>query len=298
MVARTNYGKLVDVINPPNLIDIQTASYREFLQLDVPGTRRKHVGLQAVFKEVFPIESYDGRYVLDFVKYEFSVPKMDPYECLREGQTYAGPLHVTFRLKDGDNVREESVYMGEITLMTPQGSFIINGAERAIVSQLHRSPGICFEQSTHSSGTILYSFRIIPDRGSWVEVQFDSSDLLWIYLDRRHRRRKFLATTFLRALLPDRTDESSASVGNDEEILALFYPVEKLKLSSTVSEEKLVNRVFRDDVIDVDSQTVLARKYDPVTENLLAQMRAAGFKEVEFIDTSWDGGVLLKSVLR
>ena len=113
MVARTNYGKLVDVINPPNLIDIQTASYREFLQLDVPGTRRKHVGLQAVFKEVFPIESYDGRYVLDFVKYEFSVPKMDPYECLREGQTYAGPLHVTFRLKDGDNVREESVYMGK-----------------------------------------------------------------------------------------------------------------------------------------------------------------------------------------
>lgn len=172
MAERTNYGKLVDVMDPPNLIEIQTVSYREFLQRDVAPSKRKQTGLQAVFKEVFPIESYDGRYVLDFVKYEFGEPKMDELTCLREGETFAAPLHVTFRLKEGEEIREEVVYMGEIPLMTPQGSFVVNGAERVVVSQLHRSPGICFEQSTHSSGSILYSFRIIPDRGSWVEVQF------------------------------------------------------------------------------------------------------------------------------
>ncbi len=286
MVARTNYGKLVEVIDPPNLIEIQTASYKEFLQIDVSPSSRKAVGLQAVFKEVFPIESYDGRYVLDFVKYEFVMPKTDAYEALREGQTYAGTLHVTFRLKDGEEVREEDVYMGEIPLMTAPGSFVINGAERVIVSQLHRSPGICFEQSPHSSGSMLYSFRIIPDRGSWVEVQFDSSDLLWIYLDRRHRRRKFLATTFLRAL----------GYSTDEDLLGLFYSFRKLKLSEHLDADKLSTLVFREDVIDIESQTVLARKYEPLSENVLSQMKAAGFKEAEIVDVSWDNGVMLKSV--
>jgi DNA-directed RNA polymerase subunit beta len=286
MVERTNFGKLVEVIEPPNLIEIQTASYKDFLQIDVPPGSRKPIGLQAVFKEVFPIESYDGRYLLDFVKYEFSKPKADPYEVLREGQTYAGTLQVTFRLKDGEEVREESVYMGEIPLMTAQGAFVVNGAERVIVSQLHRSPGICFEQSVHSSGSMLYSFRIIPDRGSWVEVQFDASDLLWIYLDRRHRRRKFLATTFLRAL----------GYGADEDLLALFYTFRKLKLSDTIAVEKLANLVFREDVIDIESQTVLARKYEPLSENVLSQMKAAGFKDVEVVDIAWDGGIMLKSV--
>ncbi len=286
MVERTNFGKLVEVIDPPNLIEIQTASYKEFLQIDVPPSSRKGIGLQAVFKEVFPIESYDGRYVLDFVKYEFVMPKTDAYETLREGQTYAGTLHVTFRLKDGEEVREEDVYMGEIPLMTAPGSFVINGAERVIVSQLHRSPGICFEQSVHSSGSMLYSFRIIPDRGSWVEVQFDSSDLLWIYLDRRHRRRKFLATTFLRAL----------GYSADEDLLSLFYSFRKLKLSETVDADKLSTLVFREDVIDIESQTVLARKYEPLSENVLSQMKAAGFKDAEIVDVSWDNGVMLKSV--
>ena len=286
MVERTNFGKLVEVIEPPNLIEIQTASYKDFLQLDVPAGSRKNVGLQAVFKEVFPMRGWEGRYVLDFVKYEFTMPKDDPYEILRDGQTYAGTLHVTFRLKDGDEVREETVYMGEIPLMTAQGSFIINGAERVIVSQLHRSPGICFEQSVHSSGNMLFSFRIIPDRGSWVEVQFDASNLLWIYMDRRHRRRKFLATTFLRAL----------GFGTDEDLLSLFYTFRKLKLSETVSPEKLALLRLRDDVIDVDSQTRLAKRYDELSEDLLAKMKAAGFKDVDLVDVTWDKGVMLKSI--
>jgi DNA-directed RNA polymerase subunit beta len=277
---------MVDVIDPPNLIEIQTASYCDFLQKETQPTRRKHQGLQAVFKEVFPVESYDGRYVLDFVKYEFSEPKMDQLQCLSEGETYSAPLHVTFRLKEGEEVREEAVYMGEIPLMTPSGSFVINGAERVVVSQLHRSPGICFEQSVHSSGAILYSFRIIPDRGSWVEVQFDSSDHLWIYLDRRHRRRKFMVTTFLRAI----------GYGTDEELLALFYTTETLKTDGAHNAKTLASYVFKDDVLDAESQTVLARRYDPATESALAQMKAAGVKTVPVVNISYDLGIMLKSI--
>ena len=167
---RVDYGSIKEVITPPNLIEIQSKSYMEFLQEDVDLNKRKMVGLQSVMKEVFPIESYDGQCLLDFVKYEIQEPKMDALECLREGVTYAAPLYVTFRLKEADEVREEDIYMGEIPLMSEQGSFVINGAERVIVSQLHRSPGIYFEQSEHANGSWLYSFRIIPDRGSWIEV--------------------------------------------------------------------------------------------------------------------------------
>ncbi|MBM3890993.1 MAG: DNA-directed RNA polymerase subunit beta, partial [Verrucomicrobia bacterium] len=142
MRERKNFGKLVDTIEPPNLIEIQTESYVDFLQKGVDPDRRKLVGLQGVFKEVFPIESYDGQVKLDFVRYTIGDPKLDVLECQREGVTYSAPLHVVFRLQrqSGGGI-EEGVYMGEIPLMTPPGTFVINGAERVIVSQLHRSPG-------------------------------------------------------------------------------------------------------------------------------------------------------------
>ncbi len=286
MANRINYGKLTDIIEAPDLIEIQTNSYKDFLQLDAPATKRKRVGLQAVFREVFPIESYDGKVVLDFVKYEISEPKMKPVECIREGQSYSAPLYVTFRLKDGDEVREEDVYMGEVPLMTEQGSFIINGAERVVVSQLHRSPGICFEQNLHPNGTMLYSFRIIPDRGSWVEVQFDTSDNLHIYLDRTRRRRKFLASTFLRALGYD----------TDDDILSIFYTLEDLDLKGSPSDADLAHRVLREDAIDVSSSTVLARRYEPVTRELVKQMKAAGISTIRVVNVAWDEGLLLKSI--
>jgi DNA-directed RNA polymerase subunit beta len=286
MGERANFSKLEAVIEPPDLIEIQTRSYRDFLQRDVAPSRRKRQGLQAVFKEVFPIESYDGRYVIDFVHYELSEPKQDPQEALREGQTFAAPLHVTFRLKDGDEVREESVYMGEVPLMTEDGAFVVNGAERVVVSQLHRSPGICSERSLHANGQTIYSMRIIPDRGSWIEIQFDTSDLIWIFMDRRRRRRKFLATTFLRAL----------GYGSDEELLGLYYAFETLRLSGTLDDTATADRVFKDDVLDLDSKTVLARRYEPVTATVLDQMRDAGFKQAEVVNVSWDGGVFLQSV--
>jgi DNA-directed RNA polymerase subunit beta len=286
MVERKNFGKLEAVINPPDLIEIQTVSYARFLQLDVPPSKRKHEGLQAIFREVFPIESYDGRYVLDFVKYELSEPKEGPYEALYNGQTFSAPLHVTFRLKDGDEVREEKVYMGEVPLMTEHGSFVINGAERVVVSQLHRSPGICSEQAVHANGSMLYSIRLIPDRGSWIEVQFDTSDLIWIYMDRRRRRRKFLASTFLRAL----------GYGTDEELCSLFYEFKNLNLTGRIREEELENYVFKDDVIDIDSKALLARKFDQVTTGVLQQAADAGFKGVEVVDVSWDSGIFMTSI--
>ena len=285
MVERINFGQLSDVIELPDLIEIQTRSYREFLQMEAAPNKRKPVGLQAVFKEVFPIESYDGNCTLDFVKYEVTPPKQSAFECLKEGESHTAALHVTFRLKSQAEVREETVFMGEVPLITEQGTFIINGAERVIVSQLHRSPGICFEQTLHANGTLLHSFRIIPDRGSWVEVQFDTSDLLNIYLDRKKRRRKFLATTFLRAL----------GYGTDEELLGLFYAFEKIDVARA-KPEQMENRVVKADVVDADSQTILVKKFEPVTKDLLKQLQAAGISSLEAVNVSWDDGLLLKSV--
>ncbi len=288
MVQRTNFGKLVDVIEPPDLIEIQTQSYRDFLQAEAPPGRRKKMGLQAVFSELFPIESYDGQCILDFVAYDVKPAKMSPVECLRESASYTAPLYVTFRVKDPQEVREEEVYMGEIPLVTEQGTFIINGAERVVVSQLHRSPGICFETGIHPNGTILYSFRIIPDRGSWIEVQFDASDMLYVYLDRKRRRRKFLAPTFLRAL----------GYGTDEELLGLYYQFQTVDLTASLREVDVENLVLRSDVVDADSQSVLGRAYDPLTPELLKQMKTIGFTSVECVNVAWDEGLFLKSVRR
>ena len=163
---------------------------------------------------------------------------MDWLECLREGLTYGAPLYVTFLLKEeGKGAKEEKVFMGELPLMTPQGTFVINGAERVVVTQLHRSPGIAFEATQHPNGKMLHSFRVIPDRGSWYEAQFDTSDLLYVYLDRKKRRRKFLTTTFFRALSfldvegdngKGKDKDGGKTRGTDEEILKLFYDIEEL----------------------------------------------------------------------
>ncbi len=284
MVERREFGKLKAVSQPPDLIDIQTRSYQDFLQNDVPAGKRGNKGLQAIFKEVFPIEAFEGRYTLDFVKYEFSEPKMSALEALAKGATYAAPLHATFRLKDGDEIREEDVYMGEIPLMTRDGAFVVNGAERVIVSQLHRSPGLCSEKAVHPNGQTLYSVRLIPDRGSWIEVQFDTSDVMWVYLDRRRRRRKFYVTTFLRSL----------GYGTDEDLLKLFYTFRTLEVKKAMGADDLGKFCFKDDVIDLDSQAV--RRYEPVTEAVLVQMAAAGFATVGVVDISWDEGLFIKTL--
>src|ERR1700726_3400076 len=277
---RIQFGTIKEAIEPPNLIEVQLNSYVDFLQKDVQFAKRKNHGLQAVFKEVFPIESYDEKAVLDFSHYEIGEPKLTALEAQRESQTYSAPLHVTFQLREEKGTKEEKVYMGEIPLMTPQGTFVINGAERVVVSQLHRSPGIAFESSVHLNGKVLYSFRIIPDRGSWIEVQFDTSDLLYIYLDRRKRRRKFLATTFLRAL----------GYGSDEEVIKLFYNIETLKLSENLDEEELGTKVLTAEVRD--GEVTVARAFEPLTLATIRQIMALGIKEVKVIDISNDDTVV------
>jgi DNA-directed RNA polymerase subunit beta len=281
---RINFGRIKEVVAPPNLIEIQVDSYFEFLQLDASPSRRKNLGLQAVFTEVFPIESYDGKIVLDFHNYEIGEPKLTWLECLREGITYGAPLHVTFLLKDEKGTKEEKVFMGELPLMTPQGTFVINGAERVIVSQLHRSPGLAFEETIHPNGKRLHSFRIIPDRGSWYEAQFDTSDMLYVYLDRKKRRRKFLTTTFFRAL----------GYGSDEEILKLFYDVETLSVKSAENVEDLQNKVLVQDAVDEDKGIVVGRAFEPLSKAVIRQIADLGINKIKVVDTTVDDGIVVK----
>ncbi|MEA3346626.1 MAG: DNA-directed RNA polymerase subunit beta, partial [Candidatus Auribacterota bacterium] len=189
---RISYDRLKKRMDLPYLVEIQTESYSKFLQEQVLPEEKEDIGLQAVFNEVFPIKNYDESRTLEFVKYKLGVPKYDELECMKRGMTYEMPLKVTFRLHQGGHVEEEEVYMGCLPGMTSSGTFIVNGVERVVVSQLHRSPGICYEQEVHTRGHILFSFRIIPYRGSWLEVKFDQNDLIYIFLDRSIRRKKIL----------------------------------------------------------------------------------------------------------
>jgi DNA-directed RNA polymerase subunit beta len=291
---RINFGKIKEVITPPNLIELQTNSYLEFLQLDIAPSRRKNVGLQAVFKEVFPIESYDGKCVLDYHSYEIGEPKQDWLECLREGITFGAPLYVTFLLKEEKATKEEKVFMGELPLMTPQGTFVINGAERVIVSQLHRSPGLAFEATQHPNGKMLHSFRIIPDRGSWYEAQFDTSDLLYVYLDRKKRRRKFLTTTFFRALSFLDGEGKNKGGGTDADILKMFYEIEELTVKEAEKLEDITNKVLIEDAVDADKGVVVARAFEPLSKAVVKQIAELGTNKIRVVDTTSDDGIIIK----
>ncbi len=283
MLKREYFGTIEEVIEPPNLIEVQSKSYEDFLQKDVPPSKRTEGGLQAVFQEVFPIKSYDETIELGFVSYDIEDSKESALDALRTGETFSAALYVTFNLKDDTGTKKERVYMGELPMMTRRGTFVINGAERVIVSQLHRSPGICFEKSVHLNGKILHSFRIIPDRGSWLEVQFDTNDLAYVYLDRRRRRRKFLVTTFLRAL----------GYPTERDLVSNFYNIQKLKISEKMDEESLASLMAFEDI--VDGEVVVARAYEPLSIGVIRQLVALGQKTIEVIDSSEDE-ILVKSL--
>jgi DNA-directed RNA polymerase subunit beta len=283
---RINFGKIKEIIAPPNLIELQTQSFKDFVQLEASPTKRASVGLQAVFSEVFPIESYDGKCVLDFHSYDIGEPKLDWLECLRESLTFGAPLYVTFLLKDEQGTKEEKVFMGEMPLMTPQGTFVINGAERVIVSQLHRSPGLAFEATQHPNGKMLHSFRIIPDRGSWYEAQFDTSDMLYVYLDRKKRRRKFLTTTFFRAL----------GYGSDGDIIKLFYDIEDYSVKAAEKLEDIQNKVLIEDAVDEDKGIVVARAFEPLSKAVIKQIAELGITKIRVVDTSVDDGIIIKCI--
>jgi DNA-directed RNA polymerase subunit beta len=245
---RKTFGHIPEVAQMPNLIEVQKQSYDQFLQIHIPAEKRDNSGLQEVFKSVFPIEDFAGKSHLEFVKYEFEAPKYDVEECGQRGITFAAPLKVTLRLVVWDieeesglksirDIKEQEVYMGDIPLMTENGTFVVNGTERVIVSQMHRSPGVFFDHDqgkTHASGKFLYNSRIIPYRGSWLDFEFDAKDMVYARID---RRRKLPVTTLLMCLdsaetekVREKTEKAKKKMNlgsihgmSKEEILNVFY---------------------------------------------------------------------------
>ena len=302
---RKAFARLDRHVEIPNLIDIQKRSYEQFLQAD-PKAKREDIGLQAVFKSVFPIKDYNENCSLEFVEYRLEKPKYDVDECIARGMNYAAPVKVSIRLVVWDlnqdtgvrsirDVKEQEVYFGEIPLMTNNGTFIINGTERVIVSQLHRSPGAFFDHDRgkqHSSGKLLYSARIIPYRGSWIDFEFDAKDILHVRID---RRRKLPATVLLRALYksppnPDRKDPEADRAGlSAEEILGLFYRTEQIYFDGRA--EKVIDLdLHTDTVASVDIEnpeepgTFLIRSKKKITKAKLRQMKKLGLERMAIGD--------------
>ncbi len=259
---RVSFVKSKEIIDLPNLIEIQIKSFNEFMQADKLAHERERIGLEEVFQEIFPIKSYDEKTTLEYINYNLGVPKYSPEECIRRGITYNVTLKVQFKLTDETGIKEEEVYMGTIPVMTDKGTFVINGAERVIVSQLHRSPGIAFEKDRHPKGTTLYSFRIIPYRGSWLEASFDSNDLVYIFVDRKKRRRKVLATSFIRTL----------GYSTDADIIEEFFDTRRIKIKSEKDFVKLVGKVLAEDVVDEETGLVFGKAAEKLTTAMLKRM--------------------------
>jgi DNA-directed RNA polymerase subunit beta len=292
--VRKSFAKIQKIIDIPNLINIQKQSYEKFLQADIAPEKRGDVGLQGVFKSVFPIRDFNETSSLEFVSYNLERPKYDVDECHQRGMTYSAPIKVVVRLvvwdKDEEtgaqsirDVKEQEVYFGEIPLMTENGTFIINGTERVVVSQLHRSPGAFFDHDkgkSHSSGKLLYNARIIPYRGSWIDFEFDHKDLLYVRID---RRRKLPATVLIRALgaVPDTAKKNPIEFrGTTEEILNYYYATETIYLHSGSEFEKSVElellpgqRATRD--IKTKSGEVIVKKNRKFTRGAIKKLEAA-----------------------
>ncbi|MGB6088573.1 MAG: DNA-directed RNA polymerase subunit beta, partial [Candidatus Binataceae bacterium] len=340
--VRRSFGKIKKIIEIPNLIEIQKRSYDEFLQAGVSVEDRKDdAGLQAVFKSVFPIKDFNETASLEFVSYELGTPKYDVEECHQRGMTYAAPLKVKIQLVIWDvesgrrsikNVKEQEVYFGEIPLMTPNGTFMVNGTERVIVSQLHRSPGVFFEHDkgrTHTSGKLLFSARIIPYRGSWIDFEFDPRDVLYVRID---RRRKFPATVLLRALgmttedllnyyyqkdvltleaaryskqfIPDHL--IGQRVGRDVkdpksgEVLAregrkfnkaIVRAMESAKINDVpISPDEVFGRVSAHDVVNPSTGEVIIQTNEELTEEIVEKLKVAGIKKIEVLFTDEQAG--------
>lgn len=285
---RVSFVEKKEIIDLPNLIEIQVKSYNQFLQINRFPDERENIGLQEAFTEIFPIKSYDEKTILEFISYSLGVPKYTPEESIRRGITYSVTLKVKFRLTDETGIKEEEVYMGTIPLMTDKGTFIINGAERVVVSQMHRSPGICFEQERHSRGNVIYSFRIIPYRGSWLEGAFDISDLIHIYIDRKKRRRKILATTFIRAL----------GYSSNADIIEEFFTTRKVKIRSEKEFVKIVGKILAEDVRDEEADLAFGKAGEKLTTAMLKRMADAGIDYIRIADDADENSPIIKMLLK
>ena len=311
---RKDFGRIKSPIELPNLIKIQEESYKSFLQLEEKPENRKDVGIQAVFKSVFPIHDFSGLADLDFVKYEFDAPKYDAEECLRRGLTFAAPLRVTLRLvlwdidengnKSIKDVKEQEIFMGEIPLMTEKGTLIFNGTERVFVSQMQRSPGVFFTHDggkTHASGKLLFSGKIIPSRGFWMDFEFDAKDILYVRID---KKRKLPITTLLASFYNDETEaavekaikegknpESIEKVGmSSNEILKLFYTEEvftrfKNGWKKPFNASLITKGVkFSYDLVDAKTGEVVVAKGNKVSPRAAKKLVEGGLSEVYVSD--------------
>ena len=288
---RNDFGKRSSILDVPFLLATQLDSYRDFLQADVPPQERRRIGLQAAFESVFPIESYSGDAKLEFLEYRLEDAVFDVKECQVRGLTYAAALRVGLRLvlldKEGTSkersirdMRDQEVYMGEIPLMTDSGTLVINGTERVIVSQLHRSPGVFFEHDkgkTHSSGKLLFSARVIPYRGSWLDFEFDPKDLVFVRID---RRRKLPATVLLRALeKKDKDGKWEPYYKDNGEILDVFFKTDRFELSARQLRIILVPDRWRGETAPFDladrDGNVIVEEGRRVNSRHVARLKAA-----------------------
>ncbi len=300
-LLRKHFAKVSNIIDIPNLIDIQKTSYTRFLQDDTPSSQRKQSGLEAVFRSVFPIRDFSDTCSMEYVSYDLGTPKYDVDECHQRGMTYAAPMKVKVRLvtldtdKDSGtqsirDIKEQEVYFGEIPLMTANGTFIINGTERVIVSQLHRSPGVFFSHDrgkSHSSGKVLYSARIIPYRGSWLDFDFDHKDLLWVRID---RRRKLHATVLLKAL-----------GYTTEELLAHYYDVEEISWNGNeyvkkVNYDLLAGQRASSDVLS-SSGEVLVKTNRKFTRAAIRKLKEEGLEVVPVTNEELAGKIVANDII-
>src|SRR5471032_1807254 len=300
--VRKFFGHIKEVAEMPNLIEVQKASYDQFLMVDEPVGGRLDEGLQAVFRSVFPISDFSNTSMLEFVRYEFEPPKYDVDECRQRGMTYAAPLKVTLRLivfdidqetgaKSVKDIKEQDVYMGDIPLMTMNGTFVVNGTERVIVSQMHRSPGVFFDHDkgkTHSSGKLLFAARVIPYRGSWLDIEFDAKDIVFARID---RRRKIPVTSLMFALGLD-----------GETILSTFYKKISYKRAKDGWRVPFDATRFRgystiNDLIDADSGKVVLEAGKKLTVRAARQFQEKGLKALRLSDEELVGNYLAEDLV-
>ena len=298
-----NFKKLKSVMDMPNLLEVQVRAFQTLLQTDAAAQEREDVGLERVFNEIFPITDVNDRFSLEYVSYTLGEPKYTVEECIERDMTYAAPLKATLRLvvweelEGGErrpkDIIEKEVYLGDLPLLTDLGTFIINGSERVVVSQLHRSPGVVFEETIHPNGSKLYSARIIPFRGSWVEFTVDIHDVIYVHID---KKKKFPATALLRAF----------GYSSDEDILRLFYTTREVDLTEGGEERaprrEAIGALLAEEVVDPETGEVLAEVAQEMTTDLYNRLRRAGIQKVQIftsgIPTKGGESPLLKNTLR
>ncbi|MEW7006928.1 DNA-directed RNA polymerase subunit beta [Lentilitoribacter sp. EG35] len=300
--VRKFFGKIPEVIDMPNLIEVQMSSYDQFLMVEEPEGGRGDEGLQSVFKSVFPISDFSGAATMEFVSYEFEPPKFDTEECRQRDLTYSAPLKVTLRLivfdidedtgaKSVKDIKEQNVYMGDMPLMTPNGTFIVNGTERVIVSQMHRSPGVFFDHDkgkSHSSGKLLFAARVIPYRGSWLDIEFDAKDIVHARID---RRRKIPVTSLLMALGLD-----------PEEILEFFYTKSTFEFDGEnwripFNADTLKGTKASADMIDADSGEVVVELGKKITPRLIKQLAEKNVKAIRATEEDLFGNYVAEDIV-